>query len=260
MAAVFRNWCKRGAWPPRLSIDCPMYLGASPKGIDHEEAASCCSSGGPARPGHCRHRAGRTRVGIASQRAVHVHVGHRQRGEHDRRWYSPQGEERHQHQDDLYAGRGEPRLLLRLALPQRPGHRDRHLGTLTYFDATCGTWDLTAGHSYIESTGQVLNVTTVPAKNVGIDNVEWFTTRLYPEGAGDPVSVAAPCTPHTRRRRRRRLAGQGVSIDTMIQHRRPSPSASHSSNARRPGTRALRSAARVAILAIEPAGAVDHRQ
>ena len=69
------------------------------------------------------------------------------------------------------------------------------VGTLTYFDANCGTWDLTAGHSYIESTGQVLNVTTVPAKNAGIDNVEWFTTRLYPEGTGDPVNVAAPCTP-----------------------------------------------------------------
>jgi hypothetical protein len=69
------------------------------------------------------------------------------------------------------------------------------VGTLTYFDATCGTWDLTAGHSYVESTGQVLNVTTVPAKNVGIANVEWFTTRLYPEGTDDPVNVPAPCTP-----------------------------------------------------------------
>ena len=68
-------------------------------------------------------------------------------------------------------------------------------GTLTYFDANCGTWDLTAGHSYIESTGEVVNVTTVPAKNPGITNVEWFTTRLYPEGQGDPVNVAAPCNP-----------------------------------------------------------------
>jgi hypothetical protein len=69
------------------------------------------------------------------------------------------------------------------------------VGTLTYFDANCGTWDLTAGHSYVESTGQVLNVTTVPSKNVGIANVEWFTTRLYPEGTGDPVNVAPPCAP-----------------------------------------------------------------
>jgi hypothetical protein len=69
------------------------------------------------------------------------------------------------------------------------------VGTLTYFDANCGTWDLTAGHSYVESTDQVLNVTTIPAKNVGNANVEWFTTRLYPEGTGDPVNVAAPCTP-----------------------------------------------------------------
>jgi hypothetical protein len=69
------------------------------------------------------------------------------------------------------------------------------VGTLTYLDAACGTWDLTSGHSYIESTGQVLNVTTVPSKNVGIANVEWFTTRLYPEGATDPVNVDAPCTP-----------------------------------------------------------------
>ena len=69
------------------------------------------------------------------------------------------------------------------------------VGTLTYFDENCGTWDLTAGHSYIESTGQVLNVTTVPSKNQGTPNVEWFTTRLYPEGTIDPVNVAAPCTP-----------------------------------------------------------------
>lgn len=69
------------------------------------------------------------------------------------------------------------------------------VGTLTYFDASCRTWDLSAGHSYIESTGQVLNVTTVPAKNEGIAKVEWFTTRLYPQGATDPVNVDAPCAP-----------------------------------------------------------------
>src|SRR4249919_3076317 len=31
------------------------------------------------------------------------------------------------------------------------------VGTLTYFDASCHTWDLTAGHTYIESTGEVVN-------------------------------------------------------------------------------------------------------
>src|SRR5437870_11393872 len=31
------------------------------------------------------------------------------------------------------------------------------VGTLTFFDSTCGTTDLTPGHSYVESTGQVLN-------------------------------------------------------------------------------------------------------
>lgn len=68
-------------------------------------------------------------------------------------------------------------------------------GTLTFFDGACATWDLTAGHTYIESTGQVLNAKVLPAKNAGIATVEWFTTRLYPEGAGDPVEVAPPCTP-----------------------------------------------------------------
>lgn len=69
------------------------------------------------------------------------------------------------------------------------------VGTLTYLDSNCNTWDLSAGHSYIESTNQLLNVTTVPAKNEGIAAVEWFTTRLYPADAPDPVNVAAPCTP-----------------------------------------------------------------
>ena len=68
-------------------------------------------------------------------------------------------------------------------------------GTLTYFDAACGTWDLTAGQSYIESTGEVLNAKIDPAKNSGVTTVDWFTTRLYPDGATDPVPVDAPCTP-----------------------------------------------------------------
>jgi hypothetical protein len=69
------------------------------------------------------------------------------------------------------------------------------VGTLTYVDAQCRTWDLSAGQSYIESTGEVLNAYLDPAKNSGLSNVEWFTTRLYPAGAADPVGVAAPCTP-----------------------------------------------------------------
>lgn len=65
-------------------------------------------------------------------------------------------------------------------------------GTLTFYDAACGTWDISAGETYIESAGQVLIAKALPSKNTG--NVEWFTTRLYP-GAIDPVAVAAPCTP-----------------------------------------------------------------
>ena len=68
------------------------------------------------------------------------------------------------------------------------------VGTLTYLDAECHEWDLSAGQSYIESTGEVLNAYLNPTKNVGLDNVEWFTTRLYPAGAADPVVVEAPCT------------------------------------------------------------------
>ncbi len=68
-------------------------------------------------------------------------------------------------------------------------------GALTFIDSACGKWDLTAGHTYVESPKQVLNAKALPAKNVGLENVEWFTTRLYPEGAIDPVPVPAPCTP-----------------------------------------------------------------
>lgn len=66
-------------------------------------------------------------------------------------------------------------------------------GTLTFVDSKCHTWDLPAGHTYIESPRQVLNAKALPAKNPGVANVEWFTTRLYPKGAIDPVPVAAPC-------------------------------------------------------------------
>jgi len=69
------------------------------------------------------------------------------------------------------------------------------VGTLTFFDGNCGTWDLTAGHTYLETTGEVLNAKILPAKNAGIANVEWFTTRLYPDGTIDPVPVDPPCSP-----------------------------------------------------------------
>jgi hypothetical protein len=68
------------------------------------------------------------------------------------------------------------------------------VGTLTFFDASCGTWDLPAGHTYIETTGQILNAKVLPDKNPGVATVEWFTTRLYPDGAADPVAVDAPCS------------------------------------------------------------------
>jgi hypothetical protein len=66
-------------------------------------------------------------------------------------------------------------------------------GTLTLFDDTCGSWDINAGQTYIESAGQVLVAKALVAKNTGV--VQWFTTRVYPDGATDPVSVDAPCTP-----------------------------------------------------------------
>lgn len=68
-------------------------------------------------------------------------------------------------------------------------------GTLTLIDAKCTSWDIAPGHTYIESPRQVLDAKALPAKNSGVDNVEWFTTRLYSSGAIDPVPVAAPCTP-----------------------------------------------------------------
>jgi quercetin dioxygenase-like cupin family protein len=68
-------------------------------------------------------------------------------------------------------------------------------GVLTFFDGNCGTWDVDAGHTYIESTGEVLNARLDPLKNPGVAAVEWFTTRLFPEGTTDPVEVDAPCAP-----------------------------------------------------------------
>jgi hypothetical protein len=66
-------------------------------------------------------------------------------------------------------------------------------GTLTLYDARCNSWDIGPGQTYIESERQVLVAKALTSKNDG--NVEWFTTRLYPEGGTDPVSVDAPCTP-----------------------------------------------------------------
>ena len=68
------------------------------------------------------------------------------------------------------------------------------VGTLTLVDSKCNSVDVKAGHSYIESPGQVLNAGALPDKNAGVENVEWFTTRLYPSGAIDPVPAAARCT------------------------------------------------------------------
>jgi hypothetical protein len=65
-------------------------------------------------------------------------------------------------------------------------------GTLTFYNAACGTWDISAGQTYIESAGEILVAKALPSKNIG--SVEWFTTRLYP-GAVDPVTVDAPCLP-----------------------------------------------------------------
>jgi hypothetical protein len=66
-------------------------------------------------------------------------------------------------------------------------------GTLTLYDATCNSWDIGEGHTYIESAGQVLVAKALASKNS--TSVQWFTTRLYPEGTTDPVAVNAPCTP-----------------------------------------------------------------
>jgi hypothetical protein len=67
------------------------------------------------------------------------------------------------------------------------------VGTLTFFDSACGTWDLTAGHTYIETAGEVLNAKVLPDKNPGIATVEWLSTRLYPAEAVDPVPIDPPC-------------------------------------------------------------------
>lgn len=66
-------------------------------------------------------------------------------------------------------------------------------GTLTLYDASCNSWDIGEGQTYIESTGQVLVAKALASKNTA--NVQWFTTRVYPQGAIDPVAVDAPCTP-----------------------------------------------------------------
>lgn len=68
------------------------------------------------------------------------------------------------------------------------------VGMLTFYDAACGSWNVAAGETYIESEGQILNAKALPANNSG-GTVEWFTTRLYPNGTGDPVAVDPPCTP-----------------------------------------------------------------
>jgi hypothetical protein len=66
-------------------------------------------------------------------------------------------------------------------------------GTLTLYDASCNHWDIAAGQTYIESEGQVLVAKALASKNA--TPVQWLTTRVYPDGAIDPVQVDAPCTP-----------------------------------------------------------------
>ena len=68
-------------------------------------------------------------------------------------------------------------------------------GTLTLVDERCATWDITTGETYVESPQQILNAYADPAKNAGLDSVEWLTTRMYPAGATDPAPEPAPCTP-----------------------------------------------------------------
>ena len=68
------------------------------------------------------------------------------------------------------------------------------VGTLTFYDSSCGSWNVSAGQTYIESPGEVLVARALPSQNTG-STVEWFTTRLYPDGAADPANVAAPCSP-----------------------------------------------------------------
>jgi hypothetical protein len=67
------------------------------------------------------------------------------------------------------------------------------VGTLTFVDENCATWDVTAGETYVESPQQVLNAYADPAKNAGLGSVEWLTTRMYPAGVTDPVPDPAPC-------------------------------------------------------------------
>lgn len=68
-------------------------------------------------------------------------------------------------------------------------------GTLTFYGSECETWDVSAGQTFIETTGQVLNARLLASKNTGGNtSVDWFTVRLYPDGAADPVPVDPPCT------------------------------------------------------------------
>lgn len=67
------------------------------------------------------------------------------------------------------------------------------VGTLTFIDDRCQTFDLVAGQSYIESPGEILNAVLVPDKNRDGEAVGWFTTRLSPVGAVAPLPVEDPC-------------------------------------------------------------------
>lgn len=70
------------------------------------------------------------------------------------------------------------------------------VGTLTFYDEECRPFDVSAGDSYIEANGEVVNARIHASKNTaGNTTVEFFTVRLYPAEALDPNPVPAPCTP-----------------------------------------------------------------
>jgi hypothetical protein len=67
-------------------------------------------------------------------------------------------------------------------------------GTLTLVNDSCRTFDVPAGHSYIESAGEVLNAFVLPEKNEGVPATAWLMTTLSPLRAVEaPVEVEVPC-------------------------------------------------------------------
>jgi hypothetical protein len=54
----------------------------------------------------------------------------------------------------------------------------------------CTMFDLIADHTYIGSTGEVLDALVLPEKNPDVSEVGWFTTRLHPDGPAKPVDAS----------------------------------------------------------------------